>query len=115
MAKFYHMGISIPGALKQSDKKLDGIITKDGYELSAKAVRKVLKEHAAEGYKVFTGCENIDSEGNCLGHEKEFNGKKFLRTLFSSGHDLHTPIHSRCKKTLEDFTPLRIKNATGAG
>ena len=72
MTKYYHMSISISGALKRSGKELDGIITKDGYELNEKAVRRVLKEHAAKGYKVFTGCENIDAEGNCLGHEDEF-------------------------------------------
>lgn len=69
--EYNHIGINIKGALKKTDKELDGIIsTSEGYELNAFSLRTVLQEFADEGYEVFTGCDNIDDKGHCLGHEE---------------------------------------------
>ncbi len=69
--KIHHIGISISGALRKQDEELDGLLTTaEGLELNARSVKKILKEHGEKGYKVFTGCSNIDDDGHCLGHTK---------------------------------------------
>jgi hypothetical protein len=68
----YHVGLSIAGTLRQPDRHLDGLITVDGRDLSAKEVRHFLCElkQKKPALELFTGtnCDNQDARGHCQGH-----------------------------------------------
>lgn len=68
----YHVGLSIAGTLRQPDRHLDGLISSDGRDLSAKEVRHFLHELKEKNpaLELFTGdnCDNQDERGYCQGH-----------------------------------------------
>lgn len=70
--KRYCLTLGIEGALKRSDKELDGLVTRDdGTPLSAQELRKLLLEKRKEGFKVLPMCDNHNEEGYCKGHKME--------------------------------------------
>lgn len=69
-----HMQWNIRGALKRSDKDLDGIMEfEDGTLLSGKQARQYLTECLAKGWRVFPigNCEGFDYQTGCPGHPDE--------------------------------------------
>lgn len=68
----YHVGLSIAGTLRQPDRHLDGLISSNGHDLSAKEVRRFLRELKAKNpaLELFTGstCDNQNERGSCQGH-----------------------------------------------
>ncbi len=67
----FHIGVDIRGALKRSDKELDGILIDDsGRELSAQEVRAKFRSEMSEGRSIFCGCDNRKEDGSCAGHEQ---------------------------------------------
>ena len=66
--KTFHLCLNIEGALKQ--RSLEIIEDDNGNILSTKTAKKILKEEQAKGKKYFTGCDNVDVDGKCLGHEQ---------------------------------------------
>lgn len=50
------------------------MIVQDGRELSDREARELLSNWP---YPYFTGCDNVDSEGKCLGHEKRSPSQAF--------------------------------------
>lgn len=68
----YHLGLCIAGTLRQSNRRLNGIINNNGRNLTAGEVRiflgKLLQENPV--LKVFSGdvCDNQNEQGECQGH-----------------------------------------------
>jgi len=73
-----HMKWNIVGALKRSDKELDGTMQyEDGRFLTGAQVRKYLQKCLVKGWRVLPlgNCEGFDYQKGCPGHpnEKEEN------------------------------------------
>ncbi|MCO1336638.1 hypothetical protein MO867_20135 [Microbulbifer sp. OS29] len=66
-----HICIDIQGALRKSDKWLDGILqdAETGREMSPNEVRHFLRKQQEKGFSFFSGCDNMDSSGRCAGHQ----------------------------------------------
>lgn len=68
----YHIGLSIPGTLRQPDEHIEGLISSEGRDLSASEVRRFLRELKEQNpaLELFTGtdCDNQGPNGGCLGH-----------------------------------------------
>lgn len=66
----YHVSLNIDGTLQQSNRKLRGLLSKDGRPLSAAEVRAHLISIRTANPKleVLTPCDNQDERGYCLGH-----------------------------------------------
>ena len=71
MSKYFHVSMSISGALKE--RGLGNLITgSEGERLSHKEARSALKALQAKGQKVIpmTGCEGFCPINGCPGHEE---------------------------------------------
>lgn len=69
-----HMQWNIRGALKRTDKELDGLMEyEDGRKLSGAEARKFLTECLEKGWRVFPvgKCEGFDYQTGCPGHKNE--------------------------------------------
>lgn len=73
-----HMCIDIFGALRNTDKYLDGLLKDDnGRSLTGADVRAFLEERVATtGKRFFTGCDNETIDGRCGGHGKKLRARK---------------------------------------
>jgi hypothetical protein len=73
MSQYFHICLSIEGALKRwNPKHFDRVLTDDdGKLLSAAEAKKSLQDQLAMGRKVIPSshCDNFDYEHGCLGHE----------------------------------------------
>ena len=74
MMRTFHVGLHIDNALRLSDRKLSGLLSKDGRDLSAREVRLELQADRAKGHSHFCGCDNRKPDGSCAGHEVEEDG-----------------------------------------
>lgn len=69
-----HMTWNIAGALKKSDKHLDGLMQyDDGRFLSGKEAREYLQGCLVKGWRVLPlgDCEGFDYDKGCPGHTNE--------------------------------------------
>lgn len=72
VSKTFHISVDIDGVLEKSDHYLDGMLANNDKKLSAAEVRIFLKEQRETyGYEVYSGCNNVDSKGYCLGHDQK--------------------------------------------
>lgn len=73
----FHVCLSIEGTLRQSDKQVDGLLSKDGAPLPGKLVKHELYNiRAKHGYSYYSGCDNMDEDGRCKGHPVETKEQK---------------------------------------
>lgn len=75
----YHIGLDIAGTLRQPNKVLNGLLSDEGRNLSAKEVRHFLHNLRVKNPKqtLFTGdrCDNQGPDGGCLGHPDKESGQ----------------------------------------
>ena len=74
MTRTFHVSLHIDNALRLSDRKLSGMLSRDGQILSASEVRLELQADRAKGHTHFCGCDNREPDGSCGGHEVEGDG-----------------------------------------
>lgn len=71
--KTFHCCIHIDSFLAKR-RNLNGMFAQDGRELSDREARELLSNWP---YPYFTGCDNVDSKGQCLGHEEQSPSQAF--------------------------------------
>ncbi|MAM85756.1 MAG: hypothetical protein CME36_00400 [unclassified Hahellaceae] len=76
MRRSFHVCMHIDNALRLSDRKLSGMLSRDGLTLSAREVRLELQADRAKGHAYFCGCDNRKPDGSCAGHAVEKGGEE---------------------------------------
>ena len=66
--KTFHLCINIEVSLKQ--RMLEILEDDERNIIPTESAKKFLREEQSKGKKYFTGCDNVDSNGKCLGHEQ---------------------------------------------
>lgn len=74
MRRTFHVCLHIDNALRMSNRKLAGLLSSDGRDLSAQEVRMELQADRAKGHSYFCGCDNREPDGSCAGHPIEGDG-----------------------------------------
>jgi hypothetical protein len=72
-AKYYHMSISVRGALRWIKKDLGKLFINNGKRVSADDAKEYLMDKLKEGYEVIpygNACEGFDKVNGCPGHVK---------------------------------------------
>jgi hypothetical protein len=69
----FHVCIDIAGAMKRTNKALDGVLAGEGgREMSGREVKAFLSKVRTEhGYTKYSGCSNMKADGSCGGHPSE--------------------------------------------
>ena len=66
----YHVCLCIEGSLRQSNKRLDGILSSEGVDMTGDQVKSYLRKMRNDhDYTHFSGCDNMNSIGKCAGHK----------------------------------------------
>lgn len=68
----YHLGLDIRGALKQTNRQLNGLFDDDnGKPLSGAEARELLLDELQTGKRFLPvgKCDNFDYQQGCLGHK----------------------------------------------
>jgi hypothetical protein len=69
MSTTYHVCLDIDGTLKRHGNRLKGILSADGKDMTGKEVKSFLRKVRDEkGFKFYSGCDNMNSEGRCVVH-----------------------------------------------
>jgi hypothetical protein len=65
----YHICFDIEGALRQHGNRLNGALSENGRNMSGSEVKAFLRKARDErGFKYYSGCSNMNSDGRCAGH-----------------------------------------------
>ncbi len=107
-SKKFCVALNIDGALRQDD--LTGSLADGLCEMSDQKVRQILNAAKEQGYIVFTGCDNHDERGYCLGH-KEFQPIQ----LEDVGKGDAVLIHKTIRNSLSNYINLWLPSLVDRG